>query len=134
MEDHARIVDSEKDIETLEKSMLEIQMNVKALGQALDELTEMVKRHDRAMYGNNGDIGMCSQVREMAYKQNSMSDRLQELNDIFRGTGEQIGLIAKIQTATRTIEDWSDNQRWLTKLVIGAFATGIVGILMTYFK
>jgi hypothetical protein len=71
--------------------------------------------HHEILYGDRGRSGLIAQ-----------GEHLEELEKALKGYGREPGLIADIKNLLVKMNEFEDNKKWLTRLVIGAILTEII--------
>ena len=90
-------------------------------------MTDKVEEHDRALYGNNGNVGVVAKVV-------SSVETLEDLKMALRGKGEEPGLIADIRTLMNWMGDWKDERKWINRLLIGLAIAEVFRIILEIAK
>ncbi len=93
----------------------------------VETITSTIEEHDRALYGNNGNVGVVAKVV-------SSVETLEDLKMALRGKGEDPGLIADIRTLMNWMGDWKDERKWLARVIIGVVITQLIGYVLIFLK
>jgi predicted RNase H-like nuclease (RuvC/YqgF family) len=86
-----------------------------ALKEKVEMMLGRLNDHQDILYGDHGKSGLIAQ-----------SEHLEELEKALKGYGREPGLIADIKNLLVKMQEFDDNKKWLTRLIIGAILTDII--------
>ncbi len=105
----------------------EITSDIRIIRVKMEDTLEKVSEHDRALKGNNGNVGIISNV----ITSNSL---ITDLNQALRGTKEEPGLLADIREFKNFIAEYKDTQKWISRLIIGWIILTVLGGILVIAK
>ncbi len=102
--------------------MNQVANDVSVIRNKIEVVTNTVEEHDRALYGNNGNVGVVAKVVQSV-------ETLEDLKVALRGKGEEPGLISDIRTLMNWMGEWKDGRKWLLRAVMGAVIVQLIAML-----
>jgi hypothetical protein len=121
-----RITRIETAVTAIGEQVTTLVTSVNELKTKVEPVMARVEEHDRALYGNNGTVGIVAKVA------NSL-EVLDDLKLALRGKEEEPGLIAVIKELSDKVNDITDERKWLLRLLIGAVLLFAVGGIYSLF-
>ena len=104
-----------------------IAADVTVIRASTEAMAAKVEEHDRALYGNNGNVGVVAKVVQSV-------EKLEDLAIALRGKGEEPGLIAEIRNLMNYVGEQKDERKWMTRAVIGVVIAQLLGLLFMLLK
>jgi len=122
-----RITRIEASVKVITEKVNRVAEDVSVIRANTEAMATKVEEHDRALYGNNGNIGVVAKVV-------SSVEALEDLKMALRGKGEDPGLIADIRTLMNWMGDWKDERKWINRLLIGLVVAEVFRIIIEIAK
>jgi hypothetical protein len=72
---------------------------------------------------------IATSVDILVVKLEPVIDKVQDHEKTLRGTDKDPGIVGAISDIGKTITEWSDNQKWLSRLIIGWLVTTVLGAI-----
>lgn len=118
-------------IERIERNVDQLSQDVKQISADVCELTGIVKEnlikrlddHDHVLNGYQNEPGLIFSSQEQ-------TKVTKDLVKTLRGEGQDNGLIGAVTEAVKVINKLSDDQKWLSRLVIGAVIATVLGLVL----
>ena len=122
-----RITRIENAVGEIGEKVNNIAADVSVIREKIDGVTRTVEEHDRALYGNNGGVGVVAKVVQSV-------ETLEDLKIALKGKGEEPGLISDIRTLMDWMGEWKDGRKWINRLLVGLAVAEVFRIILEVMK
>jgi hypothetical protein len=110
-----RLTRVELAVSRMETQVAQLVTEFAGLKEKVEAILCRLNDHHDILYGNHGESGLIAQ-----------GEHLEELEKALKGYGREPGLIADIKNLSIKMSEFSDERKWLTRLIIGAILTDIL--------
>ena len=122
-----RISRIETSVEVITEKVNRVAEDVSVIRANTEAMAAKVEEHDRALYGNNGNVGMVAKVMQSV-------EKLEDLAVALRGKGEEPGLISEIRNLMNYVGEQKDERKWLVRAVTGVVITQLIALIFMLFR
>ncbi len=110
--------------------------NHQLINHKLDEILELSNKHDRALYGVNGDPGLIEDVRSIRKSHTICQETQAHHQIVLEGDPddrEDSGMVGEHSQIMAWYLDVKDNRKWFNRLVVGAVVLDVIATVWLQF-